>query len=615
MYLLIVESPNKVAKLSKILGHGWKIVSTKGHIEDLPTGCIGGLKVIREDGVVTEIPWSVNKRVNFAIDVKNGFRPFYTLIPGRESVVSEISEASRGADRVFIATDPDREGEAIAYSVSKVLGGKVPVHRVKFYSITKSEVVRAVQSPMQIDMRLVEAAHARRVLDRLIGFFISPLADAAVNKSGSEYRYTVGRVQSPALALVSEALNRRISYEPKTKYRVRVDYDFYGSVGAAASALFYVSALSKGVYTRRDEAYSAANAAKNLIHTVKSLKTMRHNVRPPLPLKTSTMQARAFSEKGMPVAVSSRTAQSIFQRGLITYPRTDSEQLSDEGIVLANEMIMRLYNDSYVGLPAIAEAPGLSRGAHEAIRLNDLKPAKLWNEEEKKLYSLIDKYFLASRMIDAQVDETTLLVSSAIDEFVARFRTVHNDGFTRHTGETKKLLASYPAPPAVLQGVKPGRKISRVHVSVVEEQDSPPRVLDEASLILACEKEGIGRPSTYSDIVRKLKERAYVEDLDPYEMNYELLGNNTVDPHEDMETNYLEATPRGNKVLEYLSGEHPWVVDKGFTRDVEAMLDQVAKGETGYSDVIGVVWQKLTETVPDVASYNDDVSSGMRMMP
>ena len=615
MYLLVVESPNKVAKLSKILGHGWKIVSTKGHIEDLPAGCLGGLKIIREDGQIVEIPRTVNKRVNFAIDVKNGFRPFYTLISGREAVVAEISEASKSADRAFIATDPDREGEAIAYSVSKVLGGRIPVHRVKFYSITKPEVIRAVQSPTKIDMKLVEAAHARRVLDRLIGFFISPLADAAVNKSGSEYRYTVGRVQSPALALVSEALKKRISHEPKTKYRVRIDYDFYGSVGAAGSSLFYVSALGGGTYARRDDAYSAASAAKNLIHTVKGLKTLRHNVRPPLPLKTSTMQARAFSEKGMPIAVSSRTAQSIFQRGLITYPRTDSERLSDEGVALANEMIMRLYGEKYVGSPGVAGALGRFQGAHEAIRLSGPKPARLWNEEEKKLYSLIDKYFVASRMTDAQVDETTLVVTSAIDEFVSRFRTVHNDGFTRHTGGAKKLLGNYSAPPPALQGVKPGRRISRVHVSVVEEQDPPPRVLDEASLILACEKEGIGRPSTYSDIIRKLKERAYIDDLDPYEMNYELLGNTVIDPCEDLETNYLEATQRGDKVLGYLLEEHPWVVDKGFTRDVEGMLDQVARGELGYSDVVGVVWQKLTETVPDVASYNEEINSGMRMMP
>lgn len=152
-------------------------------------------------------------------------------------------------------------------------------------------------------------------------------------------------------------------------------------------------------------------------------------------------------------------------------------------------------------------------------------------------------------------------------------------------------------------------------MSVVEEQDPPPRVLDEASLILACEKEGIGRPSTYSDIIRKLKERAYIDDLDPYEMNYELLGNTVIDPCEDLETNYLEATQRGDKVLGYLLEEHPWVVDKGFTRDVEGMLDQVARGELGYSDVVGVVWQKLTETVPDVASYNEEINSGMRMMP
>jgi DNA topoisomerase-1 len=396
---------------------------------------------------------------------------------------------------------------------------------------------------------------------------------------------------------------------------VRIDYDFYGSVGAAGSSLFYVSALGGGAYARRDEAYSAASAAKNLIHTVKSLKTLRHNVKPPLPLKTSTMLARAFSEKGMPIAVSSRTAQSIFQRGLITYPRTDSERLSDEGVTLANEMIMRLYGEKYVGSPRAGEALGRFQGAHEAIRLSDLKPARLWNEEEKNLWSLIDKYFVASRMADAQVDETTLVVTSAIDEFVSRFRTVHNDGFTRHTGETKKLLGNYAAPPGALQGVKPGRRISRVHVSVVEEQDPPPRVLDEASLILACEKEGIGRPSTYSDIIRKLKERAYIDDLDPYEMNYELLGNTVIDPCEDLETNYLEATQRGDKVLGYLLEEHPWVVDKGFTRDVEGMLDQVARGELGYSDVVGVVWQKLTETVPDVASYNEEINSGMRMMP
>ncbi len=615
MNLLIVESPNKVAKLTKILGHGWKVVSTKGHIEDLPAGYIGGLKAIRDDGVIVEIPRTANKRVNFAIDVKNGFRPFYTVIPGRETVIREIIDALRGVDRAYIATDPDREGEAIAYSVSKLLGGRIPVHRVKFYSITKSEVNRAVKSPARIAMRLVEAAHARRVLDRLIGFFISPLADAAMNKSGSEYRYTVGRVQSPALALVSEALKRRISYERKTKYRVKIDYDLYGSVGAAASALFYVSALSKGVYARRDEAYSAASAARNLVHTVKSLKTMRHNVRPPQPLKTSTMQAKAFSEKGMPAALSSRTAQSIFQRGFITYPRTDSERLSDEGIALANEMIMRLYGQRYIGSPAPARASGLSQVAHEAIRLSDLKPARPWNEEEEKLCSLIDKYFLASRMTDAQVDETTLVVTSAIDDFVGRFRTVHNDGFTRHTGETEKLLGHYSPPPAVLQGVKPGRKIPRVHVSVVEEKDAPPRVLDEGSLILACEKEGIGRPSTYSDIIRKLKERAYIAELDPYEMNYELLGNTTVDPKEGLDTYCLRATPRGDRVLAYLAEEHPWVVDRGFTREVEAMLDQLARGATGYSDVIGVVWQKLTETVPDVAAYSNGVGAGMRMMP
>jgi len=617
MYLLVVESPNKISKLGGILGTGWKIVSTKGHIEDLAKGRLGGRKVIREDGEIVEIPRDVNKRVEFGIDVTNGFKPLYTLIPERESAARQIMAAVAEAERVYIATDPDREGEAIAWSVAKLVGGRVPVHRVKFNSITKQDVVRAIQNPGEIDWRLVQAAHARRVLDRLIGFFISPLADAAVNGAGTEFRYTVGRVQSPALAIIAHAFEEHASFKPTSSFRLRIDYDFYGTVGAAASSLFYVSAFSNNTFNYKAMAYESAAAARNLVHTVKDVKAFRRSVNPPHALKTSTMQARAFVEKGLPVSSSSHLAQHLFQRGLITYPRTDSERLSTEGITLANERIRDMYGEKYIGSPSAPETGEFTQNAHEAVRPVPLRGRDnlFRTDEEKELYSTIDKYFVASRMTPARVDETTVVMTSAVDDFTATYRTVHNDGFTKHTGDTPRLLGGYTSPPAVLKNIRRGVKVTGMNVSVVEEFSRPPRIHDEASLILACEKEGIGRPSTYPEIVRKLKERQYVEDINGFDLETPIdegMFAQAIEAERDL--NFLEASPRGKKILGYLAEEHPWVVDKGFTREVEQMLDGIAEGRVNYGDVVETVWKKLVETVPDVAFYSNDVQSGSGMI-
>jgi len=616
VYLLVVESPNKISRLGGILGAGWKIVSTKGHLEDLPTGKLGGKKILREDGQIVEIPRSMTKRVEFGIDVSDGFKPFYTIVQDKEATVKQISVAVDEAERVYVATDPDREGEAIAWSVAKLVGGRAPVHRVKFNAITESEVTRAMQNPVPIDHRLVRAAHARRVLDRLIGFFISPLADAAVNQDGREYRYTVGRVQSPALAMITDALQKRMSFKPKNAYRLRIDYDFYGTVGAAASSAFYVTALSRNTFMQKAEAYEAAGAARKLVHTVKSMKSLRHTVNPPRALKTSSMQARAFMEKGLPAAVSSQSAQSMFQRGLITYPRTDSERVSAEGKDIATRRIMDMYGEKYVGFPPDPPLGEFGQGAHEAVRPALAKVERFRTDEEKALYGVVDKYFIASRMSPAQVNQTTVVMSCPLDEFTAQFRTIHNDGFTRHTKDTAKLLKGYSIPPSVLRDIKPGMRVGGLNVSVVEEADRPPRVHDEASLILACEKEGIGRPSTYPEITKKLKERGYVDEVDMFDLEMSIDDDAFLrDPATERAVNFLETSPRGRKVLDYLSEEHPWVVDRGFTREVEHMLDGIATGEMSYSEVVGVVWAKLVETVPDVAFYSNDVQSGMGMSP
>ena len=618
MYLLVVESPNKIFRLKGILGPGWNIISTKGHIEDLPKGRLGGKKIIREDGGIISIPWDVDQRVDFGIDISNGFKPFYVIASGKEQVVTQIASAISESERVFIATDPDREGEAIAWSVAKLAGGKVPVHRVSFNSITKQEVTRAIQVPGDINMRLVQAAHARRVLDRLIGFFISPLADAVINGNGAEYRYTVGRVQSPALAIIAGAVEEYRKHSPKGKYRLRIDYDFYGTVGAAGSSMYYVTAFSNRTYSNKAAAYEAAGAARSLIHTVKSVKAYRKSINPPRALKTSTMQARAFTEKGLSIPVSSYSAQGMFQRGLITYPRTDSERLSQEGIDIANTRIMSMYGERYIGSPPVPGDYEFMQGAHEAVRPASLKKERIRTDEEKALYDVIDKYFIASRMSNARVDETTVVMSSPIDDFIARYMSVSDDGFTKHTGDTQRLLCGCVSPPAVLRNVKQGSRVGGLNVSVVEEPDRPPRVHDEASLILACERDGIGRPSTYPDIVRKLRDRGYIEDVAGGEMDAELDSIMHINddyqmmavPDRGTDLGFLEASSRGRKVLDYLSSEHPWVVDIGFTREVEQMLDGVANGDTSYSEVIGLVWKKLVETVPDVAFYSNNVQPG-----
>jgi DNA topoisomerase-1 len=554
--LVIVESPAKAKTIGKYLGTQFAVKATVGHIRDLPTKTLG-------------------------IDLEDGFEPEYVTIPGKEKTVAELKQAARGAKAVYIATDPDREGEAIAWHVQSQIKGKgAPVaRRVLFHEITKDAVLRAIDNAGDIDQRKVDAQQARRVLDRLVGYKASPVLWKTVKKGLS-----AGRVQTVALRLLVERERDIRAFTPVEYWSIVATLTHDGTEFTAK--LHHIDGNKPEISNKgqADQILSDLKARKTF--DVTDIKRRERRKNPAEPFKTSTLQQEAAKKLGFGSKRTMRLAQNLYEGielgraegavGLITYMRTDSTRVAASAVTQAREWLGKQYSPDYLAKSAMfygAAGDANAQDAHEGIRPTDPTRTpdsvqKHLTPEQFKLYQLIWQRFMASQMAPAVFDTTTVdfdIPAARRYLFRATGSVVKFPGFlslykeAREEGESKALEDEQALP-----AIEPGEKAPVVAITPNQHFTEPPPRFSEASLVKELERLGIGRPSTYASIISTLTDRHYAE----------------------LEQRRFFPTPLGESVEKVMIKQFPHEFNVGFTADMEAELDKVEEGKMGWQRVL-----------------------------
>ncbi len=557
--LVIVESPTKVGAIKKYLGSNYKVIASKGHLRDLPKSTLG-------------------------VDIENGFEPHYINIRGKGDLIKEIKKEAKSAKKVFLATDPDREGEAIAWHLANVLG--IPVEktlRVSFNEITPTVVKASIKEPRNIDMNLVNAQQTRRLLDRIVGYKISPLLWKTV-KSG----LSAGRVQSVATRILVERENEIAAFVPVEYWTIEAELQ--NADRKSFTVRFYGDENGKVKLTNEADAHAVLDAINKGEFTVQSVKRAEKQKLPAPPFTTSTLQQEASYKLGFQSARTMRVAQELYEginvgseyggvQGLITYMRTDSLRISDEAQSAAKEFIVEKYGEEYAPkAPRKFKAAKSAQDAHEAIRPSkvELTPAlirKALTPDQYKLYKLIWERFVASQMQSAKLNTVTADFVNNGYVFRASGYSVAFPGYMVVYEATEEVRASSDDV-AIVKDIRiPTLKDGEVleMLSVAPEQhftEAPPRYT-EASLIKFLEEKGIGRPSTYTPIITTILARNYVH----------------------REGKALVPTQLGTLTTKLMEENFSDVVDYKFTANMETDLDKIEAGELEYIDMLADFWK------------------------
>ncbi|MDD3803413.1 MAG: type I DNA topoisomerase [bacterium] len=564
MKLIIVESPTKAKTIENYAGKGYKVISSKGHIIDLPEKVMG-----------------VNIEKNFEAE----FKP----IPSKAKTISQIKDDSKKSDTIYIATDPDREGEAIAYHISSVIDSKgKDVSRVLFYEITKSGIKKGLDNPIKINENLVESQYARRILDRIVGYMVSPFLWRSVKQGLS-----AGRVQSVALRLICEKEEKIEAFKSKTTFKVRGFFskehrDFF------AELIEYNS--KKAVFTDEKSAKEIEenlNKAEYLVETVKSEKK---EVKPHPPFTTSTLQQSASNALNFTAKKTMSVAQELYEgveiegelTGLITYMRTDSTRINDDAIKSVREFVKETLSEKYLSQSVnIFKASSSAQDAHEAVRVTDVsltpeRAEKFLSRDQLRLYSLIWKRTIACQMANSVYAYTTADIRGG--EFL--FRGVGNqllfDGFMKiySFGDFRDLKNLIPV-------MSKGDKVELKSSEVRKEETQPPARYTDATLVKALEAKGIGRPSTYAAIIDILTRREYIS----------------------KEKRNFKPTDLGrvvNKVLVNYFGE---IVNVDFTAKMERELDQIEQGKIERNDLLKEFYGEFSKSLKNAETNKKEVKS------
>ncbi len=534
MKLLIVESPSKAKTIEKYLGKDFRVVASVGHIRDLP------------------------KSNKSAIDVAAGFVPRYEVVKGKERVISEIKSLAKKADEILLATDPDREGEAIAWHVEQAVGLTSP-KRVVFYEITKEAVKEALEHPREIDTSLREAQEARRVLDRLVGYDLSGLVWKKVR-----YGLSAGRVQSPALRIVMEREREIRAFEPVTFWTITAKFED----NKKHNLIFSCSKEP----TDKKEMEEILKIAKEGSWKVTDIKETRMARAPKAPFITSTLQQTASSRLGLAPSRSMYFAQRLYEAGHITYMRTDSTNL---GLAARREiegLIKKKYGENYFEPHIFARKSKNAQEAHEAIRPThmDVETAGV-TEGEKKLYALIWQRTMSSQMKSAEVMRTKVIANiadSSIPDFWLNGSRIIFDGWLR-------IDPRSASEDVILPELLVGSPLALLNISSEEKETLPPARYSEAGLIKELEKRGIGRPSTYASIIKTLDDRGYVEKRE----------------------RALYPTDTGEVVSTFLEEHFPTYISDSFTAEMENELDDIANGERSYKKTLSDFYTPFEKAV------------------
>ncbi|MGB1932162.1 MAG: type I DNA topoisomerase [Flavobacteriales bacterium] len=586
--LVIVESPAKAKTIEGFLGKDFLVKSSIGHIRDLP------------------------KKGGMAIDIENGFAPTYEVSADKKKVVDELSKLSKKSETVWLATDEDREGEAIAWHLQEALKLKAEkTKRIVFNEITKSAITKAVDNPREIDINLVNAQQARRVLDRLVGFELSPVLWKKV-----KYGLSAGRVQSVAVRLIVEREKEITNFVSESTYKVSAYF-------LNADQKVFKADLPKR-FESKEEAISFLEACSNSTFTISSLTKKPAKKSPTAPFTTSTLQQEASRKLGFTVGQTMSVAQKLYESGKITYMRTDSMNLSDDAIKSAGGFIESNYGSEYFKSRKFATKSKGAQEAHEAIRPTNLANAKVDGERNhQRLYELIWKRTIASQMADAQLERTTaeITVSNASNHFVAKGEMIKFDGFLKVYMESTDDEDSEEQD-GMLPKLNEGEVVFSREINAVERFSKPKPRFTEASLVKRLEELGIGRPSTYASTITTIQNRGYVEKgqsegvLKPY-VSLRLKDKAITEEQKSEKTgsdkSKLKPTDIGIVVTEFLETNFSDVMDYGFTADVEKEFDFIAKGEKVWNEMISQFYYGFVKTVNDVADTSE-AAKGQRLL-
>ena len=562
--LVIVESPAKAKTIEKFLGKDYIVKSSFGHIRDLAKKGLG-------------------------IDIEQDFTPCYEISAEKKKVVDELSKLAKKVDAVWLASDEDREGEAIAWHLTEVLG--LPVERTRrivFHEITKNAILKAIENPRTVDLNLVNAQQARRVLDRIVGFELSPILWKKVKPALS-----AGRVQSVAVRLIVERERDIIAHNAASYYRVVAQ--FY-SIEDEQKVLFKAEYPQR--FADKEQAVSMLERCKSAEFTVAHSEVKPTKRYPAPPFTTSTLQQEAARKFGMSVSQTMSVAQRLYEQGLITYMRTDSVNLSQLAINACKQEITELFGEKYSNPRNYTTHSKGAQEAHEAIRPSYIDRREInGTAVEKRLYELIWKRTVASQMVPADIDRTTINIamSGSEDHFVATGDTMRFDGFMRLYSESTEEENQDGDQIATLPHLKEGEKVKYQSVVATERFTQPPMRYNEASLVKRLEELGIGRPSTYAPTISTIITRGYVEKSSrpAQKRNYialTLRGTNITEKvaseNFGAEKNRLSPTDIGMVVNDYLESQFGMIMDYNFTANVEKEFDRIADGELQWVSMI-----------------------------
>lgn len=573
--LVIVESPAKAKTIEKFLGKDFTVKSSIGHIRDLVKKGIG-------------------------VDVENNFEPMYEILPDKKAVVAELKKIAKDADAVWLATDEDREGEAIAWHLSEALGLKPEeTKRITYSEITKDAIQKAIEHPRAIDNNLVDAQQARRVLDRLVGYEISPILWRKVKPALS-----AGRVQSVAVRLIVEREREIDSFKSVSSYKV-------SAVFLNGKNEILKAELSKR-FSTKEEARAFLEKCKDAEFSIGAIETKPAKKSPSAPFTTSTFQQEAGRKFGYPVAQTMRIAQGLYESGKITYMRTDSVNLSDTALDQAKTEVERLYGKDFVKIRRYKTKSKGAQEAHEAIRPTDFGVYEIeGSPQERRIYDLIWKRTIASQMSDALLEKTTatIHVSTTEEKLVAQGEVLKFEGFLKVYLEGKDEEDEENAE-GILPLLKIGEKLSNKEITAVERFTHHPPRYTEATLVRKLEELGIGRPSTYAPTISTIQKRTYVvkEDRDGIKRNFSCLLLKDKQITEDMKSENTGAekaklfpTDIGIVVNDFLMNNFKDIMDFNFTAKVEEEFDEIAGGKLVWTKMLAEFYRPFHKTVEHTA--------------
>ena len=548
--LVIVESPAKAKTIEKYLGSDFQVLSSVGHIRSIAKKT--------KDGTPP-------------IDVKNDFKTVYEIDVEKKKTITELKKAVKVAETVWLATDEDREGEAIAWHLCEVLGlDPKTTKRIVFHEITKSAIEEAVKQPRTVDMELVQAQQARQILDRLVGFELSPVIWQKVPGGKS-----AGRVQSPAVKLLVEREREIQAFEGAFQFKVTAEFTTDGAT---------VKAELPQRFDKEEDAHSFLASLKDASFTVSKVTTSPGTRNPGAPFTTSTLQQEANSKLGFGARATMSSAQKLYQEGKITYMRTDSTVLSGQAIAAAAEYIKGAFGEEYSQVRQFKTKSSSAQEAHEAIRPTNMAAEKgSSNDYDQKLYDLIRRRTLASQMAPAKLEKTvaTITISTSKLSFEAKGEVIIFAGFLKVYGASKK-------DPEILPAMASGDNLALEHADARQTFNRPPARFTEGSLVKKLEELGIGRPSTYATIINTIQVRGYAEKGEGEGTERDVITL-SVSPKQDVarelvqektgsDRGKLVPTSIGMMIADFLGDHFKQIVDYGFTANVEEDFDQIATG-------------------------------------